>query len=159
MLQQFKAIFVATVLDFRQDQQPASVVIERSLQKFLEQQNQTGDEITNSWYTRAETIAAKESPQFLPEWRELIFNSERIEDLRFQIDVPNETTISSPVSDNVGGINLGPEMINLQTTGESAAFTSLDESDILTIGIDGLVPIILDYHPITNPQLFLQKGI
>lgn len=56
---------------------------------------------------------------------------------------------------DVGGIDLNPQMINLETQGESSGFQStFNPRDLEGIHINGLFPVIINITPISNvPQL------
>lgn len=68
--------------------------------------------------------------------------------------------VSSPAAGSpateVGGINLRPQMMNLQTTGQAQAFHLSESVDGRNVDFDGLVPEILDKVMIHNPREFLQ---
>ncbi len=67
-------------------------------------------------------------------------------------------TSSNPAmlsKENVGGIDLGPENINLQTRGEAIGIPLPDVQELENLKIDGLYPIILNVAPVTNLPLLL----
>jgi len=67
--------------------------------------------------------------------------------------LPNE---DAAMSDEVGGINLDPSQMQLETTGTASMFDiPLDAESLENINIEGFVPVIFSITPITNLPLIM----
>jgi len=77
-----------------------------------------------------------------------------IDPLGLESNIKNED--SSMLANDLGGIDLNPNNLNLQTQGNEINIDFLfDPDQMLNINIDGFLPVIINITPITNLPLLL----